>query len=114
MLVGTHAGGPTRDITADTRAAAERGDTMTPDSLAPVSDAAWRDEASAQAYRRLAIRVLARAWLDATGPGSSTTERESARSFLAGSGMLFHWCRVAALDPSWVVERVERLDRRTQ
>lgn len=74
------------------------------------SEAACRDEASTQAYRRLAIRVLARALLDANGPGGSASDRESARVFLAGSSMLFHWCRVASLDPSWVVERVERLD----
>src|SRR5687767_8673121 len=74
-------------------------------------EAACRDAASTQAYRRLAIRVLARALLDVAGPGSSASDRESARVFLAGSSMLSHWCRVASLDPSWVVKRAERLDR---
>ena len=62
-------------------------------------------------YRRLAIRVVARAVLDVTGAASSAADRESARVFLAGSGMLSHWCHVAALDPSWVVSRAQRLGR---
>jgi hypothetical protein len=53
-------------------------------------------------YRRLALGVLALAFSDLTDPGRSATDRESARVFLAGSRMLFHWCRVAALHPSWV------------
>jgi hypothetical protein len=60
-------------------------------------------------YRHLAIRVLVRAFLDLTDPARSSTERESARVFLAGSGMLRHWCRVAALDPVSVVSHAEQL-----
>jgi len=53
-------------------------------------------------YRHLAIRVLARALLDvSTG---SASDREGARLFFAGSRMLFHWCRVAAVDPRMVAE----------
>jgi hypothetical protein len=59
-------------------------------------------------YRRLAIGVLALAMADLTEPARSATDRESARVFLAGSGMLAHWCRVAALHPSWVAERAAR------
>jgi len=51
-------------------------------------------------YRLLAVRVLARACMDLTNPSGSGVDRESARVFLAGSGMLLHWCRVAGLDPS--------------
>jgi hypothetical protein len=60
-------------------------------------------------YRQLAFRVLARAVLDVMDPGGSATDRESARSFLAGSPMLQHWCHVASLDPDCVAENVERL-----
>jgi hypothetical protein len=68
------------------------------------------DEASIQPYRHLAVRVLARAMLDLANPAGSATDRESARAFLAGSGMLVHWCQVAAVDPSWVVKRARRLE----
>jgi hypothetical protein len=60
-------------------------------------------------YRHLAVRVLARALEDLSNPTGSATDRESARLFLAGSGMLFHWCRVAALDPCRVVNHAERV-----
>jgi hypothetical protein len=69
------------------------------------------EDTSAEAfrpYRRLAIGVLALAVSDLIEPARSATDRESARVFLAGSGMLQHWCRVAALHPSWVVERVAK------
>jgi hypothetical protein len=59
-------------------------------------------------YRRLAIGVLALAFADLTGPARSAADRESARAFLAGSGMLFHWCRVADLHPSWVAARAAK------
>jgi hypothetical protein len=60
-------------------------------------------------YRQLAVRVLARAVLDVMDPAGSATDRESARSFLAGCPMLEHWCHVAALDPNCVAENVQRL-----
>jgi hypothetical protein len=60
-------------------------------------------------YRQLAVRVLARALLDLSNPDGSATDRESARVFLSGSGMLFHWCRVAALDPWRLVNHAESL-----
>jgi hypothetical protein len=60
-------------------------------------------------YRHLAVRVLTRAFLDLTNPVESATERESARAFLAGSAMLFHWCRVAALDPWCIVNQAAKL-----
>jgi hypothetical protein len=59
-------------------------------------------------YRHLAMRVLARAVLDMTDPGGSATDRESARTFLSGSVMLQHWCRVAALNPICIAENVGR------
>jgi hypothetical protein len=62
-----------------------------------------------QPYRHLAVRVLACAFQDLANPMGSRADRESARAFLAGSAMLVHWCRVAALDPSCVVNRAEKL-----
>jgi hypothetical protein len=58
-------------------------------------------------YYHLAMRVLARAVLDVMDPTGSAGDRESARAFLAGSVMLQHWCRVAALDPDYVAESLE-------
>lgn len=74
-----------------------------PDPSAGVCDEAFRP------YRHLAVRVLARAFLDLADPARSPSERESARVFLAGSGMLFHWCQVAALNPRCIVSRAEKL-----
>jgi hypothetical protein len=65
-------------------------------------------------YRQLAVRVLARALFDLTDGHGSPTDRESARAFLAGSHMLVHWCRVAAVDPSCVVKHAEKLGARLQ
>ena len=59
-------------------------------------------------YRRLAVRVLARAVRDAMDPAGSSTHRKSARAFLTGSEMLRHWCYVAALDPDRLAEYVTR------
>jgi hypothetical protein len=59
-------------------------------------------------YRHLAMHVLARALRDLSNPGSPT-DCESARRFLAGSPMLLHWCRVAALDPRLVTQHVARV-----
>ena len=69
-------------------------------------------EESFRPYRHLAIRVLVRALRDMANGASA--DRESARIFLNGSGMLLHWCHVAALDPAWVVSRAERLGRGSQ
>ena len=60
-------------------------------------------------YRHLAIRVLASALRDISDPARSPTDRESARLFFAGSTMLFHWCRVAAVDPHRIVHHVATL-----
>jgi hypothetical protein len=59
-------------------------------------------------YRHLALHVLARALRDLANANGSATDRESARLFLAGSPMLFHWCHVAALDPRVVTRHVAR------
>jgi hypothetical protein len=56
-------------------------------------------------YRHLAVRVLARAFLDLRDLSQSAATRESARFFLSGNGLLCHWCRVAALDPGWIVKQ---------
>lgn len=67
------------------------------------------DEGSFRPYRQLAVSVLARALLDLANPDGLPAHRESARMFLAGSGMLSYWCEVAELDPSCVVKHAERL-----
>jgi hypothetical protein len=61
-----------------------------------------------RSYRHLAVRVLAQAFLDLEDPARSK-HRDSARVFLTGSAMMIHWCRVAALDPSYVVSHAEKL-----
>lgn len=76
-------------------------------SVDPADAGATPDACEAlRPYRHLAVRVLARAFLDLTDPACAT-DRESARMFLAGSDLLGHWCRVAALDPGWIVRRAE-------
>ncbi len=60
-------------------------------------------------YRHLAIRVLASALRDVSDPARCASDRESARLFFAGSRMLFHWCRVASLDPYRFVRHVAML-----
>jgi hypothetical protein len=69
---------------------------------------AARDHIGLRPYRHLAVRVLAQAVLDLAKPTGSVADRDSARAFLAGSPMLFHWCHVAALEPSWFVKRATR------
>lgn len=63
-------------------------------------------------YQRLAMRVIQRAFKDLMS-GSAADDRESAREFLSGSPMLFHWCSVAALDPRRVMAQaaIESLRR---
>ena len=65
-------------------------------------------DAGFQPYRDLAVRVLARAFQDLTSP-VRPSDRESARVFLAGSGMMRYWCRVASLDPFCVVNHADKL-----
>lgn len=52
-------------------------------------------------YRRLAVRVIGQALRDAAD-GARSTNRKSARAFLAGSSMLRLWCEVARLDSRWM------------
>ena len=54
-------------------------------------------------YRRLAARVIELAFRDLQAPACAAGDRESARTFLAGSPILLHWCQVAALDPRRVI-----------
>jgi hypothetical protein len=44
-------------------------------------------------------------------PDAPSEHRESARTFLNGSGMLLHWCHVAALDPTVIARLGEKLGR---
>jgi hypothetical protein len=65
------------------------------------SHGAWRPTAHlpyGDGYRRLSVRVIEQALRDSVAPGS-TSDRQSARLFLAGSPMLHLWCELAALDP---------------
>lgn len=60
-------------------------------------------------YRRLAVRVIDQALRDAADPAQSTSDRLSARVFLAGSSMLHLWCEVASLNPRWMAARARAL-----
>jgi len=64
---------------------------------------------SPHACRRLAARVIEQALKDALRPSGSLTDRESARTFLAGSRMLHYWCELAGFDPGRVTNRARRL-----
>ena len=60
-------------------------------------------------YRRLAIHVINLALRDLTSAGGSDADRESARTFFAGSRMMRHWCAVAELDAIRLVRHVAAL-----
>jgi len=81
-----------------------RGDPARPD---PEAEATWADNPreAAALYRRLAVRVIELAFKDIAASTCPPGDRLSAREFLAGSLMLFHWCRVASLDPYRVMAR---------
>lgn len=70
--------------------------------------------AESLAYRRLAMRVIERAFRDVSPQGRGARERQTAREFLGGSVMLFHWCQVARLDPRRVIATALALDRRSR
>lgn len=60
-------------------------------------------------YRHLAVRVIDLAFRDLASPLGASADQESARIFLAGSPMFYHWCEVADLDPVWMVARARKL-----
>jgi hypothetical protein len=73
-------------------------------SLLPVSSSS-----EGTPYRHLAVRVIDQAFRDLASPVGSQTDQESARIFLAGSPMFYHWCEVADLNPVWMVARAKKL-----
>ena len=87
----------------------------TPPRDAPPPDPAdgWINDPGEAAvmYRRLAVHVIERAFKDITASTCPSGDRQSAREFLAGSRMLFHWCRVASLDPHRVMARAATLGK---
>jgi hypothetical protein len=54
--------------------------------------------------RHLAARVIGQALKDVLQPGQNALDRRTARSFLAGSTMLYYWCEIAGLDPTQVIQ----------
>lgn len=62
------------------------------------SDAPGPDVYSTYGYRRLAASVIALAVRDLES--RSHEDRDSARTFLAGSAMLGFWCHLARIAPS--------------
>jgi hypothetical protein len=71
----------------------------------PPSSVGWEETPC----RHLAMRVIDQAFRDLAGRGGSQADQESAREFLAGSSMLYHWCEVADVDPAWMVTRAKKL-----
>lgn len=53
--------------------------------------------------------MIEQALKDALRPSGSLTDRESARTFLAGSRMLHYWCELAGFDAGRVTNRAWRL-----
>lgn len=74
---------------------------------------AWRQPSSSGAegapYRHLAVRIIDQAFRDLASPAGSPEGPESAREFLAGTAMLYHWCEVADINPEWLVARARKL-----
>lgn len=73
----------------------------------------WREPAcsgpQAAPYRLLAVRVIDQALRDLTRAGRSSADHESARAFLDGSSMLYHWCEIADLDPARTIAHAKSL-----
>jgi hypothetical protein len=63
-------------------------------------------DSAAAPCRRLAARVIQQAVKDASHRGQSEAIRNSARTFLEGSSMLYYWCAVAGLDTKRVIGAV--------
>jgi hypothetical protein len=63
-------------------------------------------------YKRLAACVIQRAFKDVMTPACAAGDRRSARLFLGGSRMLFHWCSVADLDPRRVMATARTIGAR--
>jgi hypothetical protein len=61
------------------------------------------------ACRHLAVRVIEQAVRDLSASDASDADRESARGFLSGSPMLYRWCELANVNPSWMMGRATRL-----
>ena len=61
------------------------------------------------ACRHLAVRVIEQAMRDLSAANASHVDRESARGFLSGSPMLYRWCELANINPSWMIQRATRL-----
>jgi hypothetical protein len=88
---------------ADLPAAAALGPAGVPTSSPRHADDAG--PASFAGYRHLAMRVIDQALRDLSGHGGAPCDRESARTFLAGSPMLHLWCAVADVNPCGVMAR---------
>lgn len=61
-----------------------------------------------EAYRRLAARIIAQAFEDASDPADRRPEALSARMFLSGSRMLRLWCAVADMNEQAVLARASK------
>ena len=59
--------------------------------------------------RHLAVRVIERAFRDLSGRCGSPEDQESARTFLAGSQMLYRWCEIANLSAAGTIARARKL-----
>ena len=65
-----------------------------------------------EGYRRLAARVIERAFRDLEAGDTSGSDREGAQAFLSGSPMLDHWCELAGLNPKRLVSYAQQADVR--
>jgi len=65
-------------------------------------------------YRHLAVRVIEQAFRDLSGTVGSRADQESARTFLAGSWMLYRWCEIAHVNAEWTIARAGQIGRGLQ
>ena len=60
-------------------------------------------------YRHLALRVIDQAFRDLAGSAATGADQESARTFLAGSRMLYRWCEIANVSAAVTIARATEL-----
>ena len=67
------------------------------------------DNWSAAGCRHLAARVIEQAFRDLSGSAGPSANQNSARTFLAGSRMLYRWCEMADVSAASIIARARRL-----
>jgi hypothetical protein len=69
-----------------------------------------RENSTDAGCRHLAARIIQQAFHDLSGSAGSCADQTSARTFLAGSRMLYCWCEIANVNAARIIARARKLD----